>query len=52
MTTIGARARTAASETAFQAELSAETNQSQPINPAINSPATQEAAAEIKDIRR
>jgi len=44
-----ARARTAASETVFQAESSVETNQSQPINPKINNRAAQKIADQAGD---
>jgi hypothetical protein len=47
-----ARARIATSRRAFAAKSSATTNQSQPINPAINNPPAQEMADQTRDIRR
>jgi hypothetical protein len=47
-----ARAKTAASETTFQADSSAEANQSQPINPKINNRAARKTADQAGDDRR
>src|SRR5437016_4317999 len=52
MPTSAARARTATSEMAFQAESSAEINQSQPINPKINHRTARKTADQARDVRR
>jgi hypothetical protein len=50
--TSAARAKTSISETAFQAEPSAEENQSQPMSPMIDNPTDRKTADHARDVRQ
>jgi hypothetical protein len=50
--TTAARATAATSESAFQAESSAETNQRQPRNPKIDNPTARKTADQARDVRQ
>ena len=50
--TTAVRATAATSESAFQAESSAETNQGQPMNPRVDSPTARKTADKAGDVRQ
>jgi hypothetical protein len=50
--TTAARATAATSESAFQAELSAETNQGQRMNPRIDGPTARKTVDKAADLRK